>query len=180
MRSLKPTIFSAVLFYNAISQYLSQLTVKWNTHHKSVVVQSLSQVWLSVTPWTAACQASPSFTISWSLLKLMSIESVMPSISSSVVPFSSCLQSFPASGSFPMNWLFTSGGQSTGASYDQVKLGKPVFTSLVCMKTFKIKSYQYILLGNEDFIENNRQRWYYQDHILSVFYRNHSTTKRVK
>ena len=79
MRSLKPTIFSAVLFYNAVSQYLSQLTVKWNTHHKSVVVQSLSQVWLSVTPWTAACQASPSFTISWSLLKLISIQSAMPS-----------------------------------------------------------------------------------------------------
>ena len=38
-----------------------------------------------------------------------------PTISSSVVPFS-CLQSFPASGSFPMSWLFTSGGQMTGAS----------------------------------------------------------------
>ena len=43
-----------------------------------VVVQSLSCVWLFVTPWTAACQASLSFTVSWSLLKLMSIESVMP------------------------------------------------------------------------------------------------------
>ena len=39
-----------------------------------------------------------------------------PTISSSVVPFSSCLQSFPASGSFLMSWLFTSGGQSIGAS----------------------------------------------------------------
>ena len=39
-----------------------------------------------------------------------------PTISSSVVPFSSCLQSFPASGSFPVSWLFTSGGQSIGAS----------------------------------------------------------------
>ena len=39
-----------------------------------------------------------------------------PTISSSVVPFSSCLQSFPASGSFPMSQLFTSGGQSVGAS----------------------------------------------------------------
>ena len=38
-----------------------------------------------------------------------------PTISSSVVPFSSCPQSFPASGSFPMNWLFASGGQSIGA-----------------------------------------------------------------
>ena len=42
-------------------------------------VQSLSHVQLSATPWTAACQASPSITISRSLLKLMSIELVMPS-----------------------------------------------------------------------------------------------------
>ena len=41
------------------------------------VVQSLSRVQLFATPWTAACQASLSFTISWSLLKFMSIESVM-------------------------------------------------------------------------------------------------------
>ena len=44
-----------------------------------VSVQSLSCVWLFATPWTAARQASLSFTIPWSLLKLMSIESVMPS-----------------------------------------------------------------------------------------------------
>ena len=42
-------------------------------------VQSLSCVWLFATPWTAACQASLSITNSRSLLKLMSIESVMPS-----------------------------------------------------------------------------------------------------
>ena len=119
----------------------------------------------SATPWNAAHQASLSFTISQSFLKLMSIESMMPSnhlilcfpfydccsvaqscptlcdpmncstpspgagsnscplsrwchptISSSVIPFSSCLQSFPASGSFLMSQLFISGGQSTGAS----------------------------------------------------------------
>ena len=42
-------------------------------------VQSLSHIWLFVTPWTAACQASLFITISWSLLKLISIELVMPS-----------------------------------------------------------------------------------------------------
>ena len=42
-------------------------------------VQSLSRVQLFVTPWTAACQASLSITNSWSLLRLMPIESVMPS-----------------------------------------------------------------------------------------------------
>ena len=44
-----------------------------------MVVQTLSRVWLYAIPWTAAYQASMSFTISWNLLKLMSIESVMPS-----------------------------------------------------------------------------------------------------
>ena len=42
-------------------------------------VQSLSHVWLFATPWTAACQASLSITNSWSLPKLISIKSVMPS-----------------------------------------------------------------------------------------------------
>ena len=50
----------------------------WN-HECFVVVQSLSHVWFFVTPWTAACQAFLSFSVSWSLLKLMSIESVMAS-----------------------------------------------------------------------------------------------------
>ena len=71
----------------------------------------------SATPWTTACQASLSITNSWSLPKLMSIESVMPSNHLiSVIPFSSCPQSLPASGSFQMSQLFTSGGQNTGVS----------------------------------------------------------------
>ena len=65
-------------------------------------VQSLNRVRLFATPWTAACQASLSITNSRSLLKLMSIESVMPSNHLILCyPFSSRLQSFPASGSFP-------------------------------------------------------------------------------
>ena len=43
-------------------------------------------------------------------------DAIHPTISSSVIPFSSCLQSFPASGSFPVNQFFVSGGQSIGAS----------------------------------------------------------------
>ena len=69
-----------------------------------VDAQLLSYVRLFVTPWTAAHQAFLSFIISQSLLKLMSIESVLPS--NHLVfcyPLSSCLQSFPASGSFLMN-----------------------------------------------------------------------------
>ena len=79
-------------------------------------VQSLSYVQLFATPRTEACQASLSITNSQSLLKLMSIESVLPTtISFSVISFSFRLQSFPASGSFPISQLFASVGQSIGS-----------------------------------------------------------------
>ena len=77
------------------------------------VVQLPSRAQLFVTPWTAACQASMSFTVSQSLLKLTSIESMMPS--NHLIPFSSCLQSSLVSGSSPMS-QFASGSQSIGAS----------------------------------------------------------------
>ena len=81
-------------------------------------VQLLSHVQLFATPRTVALQASLSITNTQSLLKLMSIESVMhPTISSSVIPFSSHLQSFPASGSFLMSQFFASGGQSMSFSF---------------------------------------------------------------
>ena len=80
-------------------------------------VQLLSCVQLFANPWTATHQASLSITNSRSLLKLMSIELVMPSNHLILCwPLSSCLQSFPASGSFPKCWLYTSGSQSIGAS----------------------------------------------------------------
>ena len=79
-------------------------------------VQSLSCVWLFATPLTAALQASLSITISQSLNSRPLSWWCHPSISSSVIPFSSCLQSFPASGSFPMSQFFASGGQSIGVS----------------------------------------------------------------
>ena len=80
-------------------------------------VQSLSRVRLFATPWIAARQASLSITNSRSSLRLTSIESVMhPAISSSVVPFSSCPQSLPASESFPMSQLVAWGGQGNGVS----------------------------------------------------------------
>ena len=81
------------------------------------VVQSLSHIQLGAMPWTAACQASLSFTISHSLLRLISIKLVIPSNHLVLCcPFSSCLQSFPASVSFLMSRLFASGKQSFGAS----------------------------------------------------------------
>ena len=85
--------------------------------HFSSVQFSRSVVSDSATPWAAACQTFLSITNSQSLLKPMSIKSVMPSNHpTSVVPFSSCLQSFPAPQSFLMSQLFPSGGQSIGAS----------------------------------------------------------------
>ena len=80
-------------------------------------VQSLSHVLLSGTPWTAACQASLSITNSQSSLRLMSIESVMPS--SHLILFCPLLLLPPIPPSimvFPMSQLFVWGGQSTGVS----------------------------------------------------------------
>ena len=78
-------------------------------------VQSLSRVQLFVTPWIAACQASLSITgVHSNSCPLNGW--CHPAISSSVVPFSSCPQSLPASKSFPMSQLFAWGGQSTGVS----------------------------------------------------------------
>ena len=78
-----------------------------------IVVQVLNLVCLR--PHGLQHARLPSFTISWSLLKLMSIESVMPS--NHLVlhhPLFSSPQSSPAPGSLPMSWLFASGGQSIG------------------------------------------------------------------
>ena len=80
-------------------------------------VQSLSCVQLFTTPWSAARQASLSITNSQSLLNLISIDRWgHQTISSSVIPFSFCLQSFPVSSFFPMSQFFASGGQSIGVS----------------------------------------------------------------
>ena len=82
-----------------------------------VVVKLLSHVQLFMTPQTVACQGLLSSIISQSLFGFMSIESVMPSNHFILChPFSSCLQSYPAPGSFPMSQLYVSGGQSTRAS----------------------------------------------------------------
>ena len=79
-------------------------------------VQSLSHVWLFATPWTAVRQALLSLTVSWSLLRFMSIELVI--LSNHLIfcwPFLLLLSVFPASGSFPVSQFFASGGQSNEA-----------------------------------------------------------------
>ena len=81
-----------------------------------VSVQSLSHVWLFVTPWTAACQVSVSSTISQSLLKLMSIESMMPSNHFILCCPLLALNLSQHQRSFLIGQLFASGGQSIGVS----------------------------------------------------------------
>ena len=106
-------------------------------------VQSLSCVWLFATPWTAARQASLSITNSWSLRKLMFIELVMPS--NHLILYCPLLllpPIFPASGSFPIGWFFTSGGQSIGVSASASVLPMNIqdwsplgWTSWICLQS---------------------------------------------
>ena len=83
----------------------------------SVIVQWLSRVQLFAIPWTVALQASLSFTISQSFLKLNSTESVMPSIHLILCCLLLLLCSiFPSIRVFPISWPFASGGQSIRVS----------------------------------------------------------------
>ena len=92
------------------------MCTKYIIHFTVFSSVQLSRFRLFATPWIAARQASLSITNSRSSLKLTSIKSVDPAISSSVFPFSSCPQSLPVSESFPMSQLFTLGGQSIRVS----------------------------------------------------------------
>ena len=85
------------------------------------VAQSLSHIRLFVTPWTAARQTSPSITIARSLLKLMSIESVMPSNHPILCrPLLLLPSIFPSIRVFSNKSALASGGQSIGASASSV------------------------------------------------------------
>ena len=80
-------------------------------------VQLLGRVRLFETPWTTACQESLSITNFQVYPNPCPLSQwCHPTIASSIIPFSSQPQSFPASGPFRMSQLFTSGGQSIGVS----------------------------------------------------------------
>ena len=105
--------FSLILHWGIIlmtGNIHSALLCAWQSYNP--VVQFLSHVQLSVIPWTAAHQASLSFTIFQSPLSRW----CYPTISPSAITFSFCLKSFPASRSFPMNQLVASGDLNIGAS----------------------------------------------------------------
>ena len=105
-----------------------KLSRKCKLQHHTHSVQLPSHVQLSATPWTAACQASLSITNSRSLLKLMSIELVMPSnyliLCHPLLPLPSIF--FPASESFPMSQFFAAGGQSIRVSASTSVLPKNI------------------------------------------------------
>ena len=105
-------------FMGNFLKLISQIPQCLHIHQMGkIVVQLLSCVWLFVNPWTAAHQACLCFTISQSLLKLMSVELVLSSNHLSLChPLSSCLQHFPVSGSFLMSQFFASNGQSIRVS----------------------------------------------------------------
>ena len=130
-------------------------------------VQLLCCIQLFATPWTAAHQASPSFTISWSFLKFMSIESVMPSnhlILCCSIPFSFHPQSFTTSGSFPVSQLFATDDQSIRASASVLRvsiqgwfpLGLTYLTSLPSRGLSRVFSsttvWKYQLFGTQPFL----------------------------
>ena len=143
-----------------------------------VVVYSLSHGQIFATAWTAACQGSLSFPISWNLLRFMSAESVM--LSNHLIfccPLPCCLQSFPASGSFPVSWLFASGDQSFGASASVLPINIQGWfplglTSLISLQS-KGLLWSYLLSVEISFVqiytnfpEFRRSRWWHPALVL--------------
>ena len=105
-----------------------------------IVVQSLSRVWLCdpmdcSTPGFSVLHRLPEFVETSCPL---SLDSCHPTVSSSATPFSSCLQSSPASGSFPVSQLFTLGGQSIRASASVLLVNIQDWFLLVCIDWFAL------------------------------------------
>ena len=119
-----------------------------------VIVQLLSHVQLFATPYTAAGQASLSFTLSWNLLKLMSVELVMPSNHLILhCSFSSSPQSFPALGSFPMShqvanyWSFHFSISPSNEYSELISYGLSfcfIYGFLCCAKALKFNSVPFV------------------------------------
>ena len=125
------------------------MTCVLSSHNMCCLSQFLLVVGASPkTPWTAACQAPLSFTVSQSLLKLMSVELVMlPNHLILCHTFLLLPQSFPTLGSFPVSQLVIWGIQSTGASASasvlpmNIKDGFPlVLTGLISSQSNKFQT----------------------------------------
>ena len=117
-----PYVYSLCLFLHCCpaNKFFVTIVLDFMYMHS---VQSLSRVRLFAIPWTAACQASLSFTISWSLTKLISVDSVMLSKSSHSLPLSHSPTSPSAFGLSQNQGLFqglASLNLETHGSFDQV------------------------------------------------------------
>ena len=145
-------------------KYIPRGVMDWMSFPQNsylIVVQSLIHIQLFVqTSWTAAHQASLSFTISQSLLKLTSIELMMPSYHLILFQLS-----FPASGSFPKSQLFAPGGQKVGASASvsvfrmKIQGWFPLeLTSLISSQESSL-THNVIVFGDGDFREAIKAKW---------------------
>ena len=157
------------------------LVCKPPTSYLIMHVYLLSHVQLFATSWTAACQASLSITLGVYPNSCPSSQWCHPAISSSVVPFSSCPQSLPASESFPMSQLFAWRGQSIGVSasasvlpmntQDWSSLGWTGWISLqskgLSRVFFSTTVQKHQLFGTQLSLQSN-------SHIIHDYWKNHS------
>ena len=139
-------------------------------------VKLLSHVRLFATTWIAIHQASLSIANSWSLCKLSPLSRwCHPTISSSVISFSSCLQSFPASWSFQMSQLFTLGGQSIASAsvlpmniQDWFPLGLMGLISLQPKGLLRV--YSNITVPKASILECSKHSWSTNSLVLNFLY----------
>ena len=140
----------------------------WNIYtmdHCCSVAKLCSTLWDPMdcnTPAFSVLNYLPEF------VKFMPIEqSCYLTISSSVTLFSFCLSSFPASGSFPMSWLFTSGGQSIGASASASVLSMNIqgwfplgFIGLISLQSKKLSRVSYSTIWKHQLFGVQPPLWY--------------------
>ena len=137
---------------------------------------SVAQSFLTVCDrWTTACQASQSITSPRVYSNSPPLSRwCHPTISSSVVPFSSCLQSFPVLGSFQMIQLFASGGQSIGVSASASVLPMNI------QDWFPLRWTGWISLQSKElprvFPNTTVQKYQYFGARLSLYYNSHIHT----
>ena len=126
----------------------------------------------AATPWTAAHQVSLSFTRPKLAQSHVYCWWCHLTIWTSVIPFSSCPQSFPASGSFPMSQLFVSGGHSIGASASASVLSMNIqdwfplrLTSLIFMQSRELSRVFFSTTVQKHWFSGTQPSFWYNPHI---------------
>ena len=162
-----PSIFFKTKFFFCIPGHL---VIVGEEVFVLVVVHSLSCVRLLSALWTAARKAPLCFTVSWSLLTFMSIELLIPYSHRNLCrPYSVCPQSFPASGSFLMSWLFTSSGQSWSFSFSigpstaysgLISFRIDWFVLLAVQGPLKSPLYFEVIVDSHALVRNNAEVWH--------------------